>query len=149
MRNLSSRDWGDRMARGQKVDSNTWGHPVSQHLRAVIKSSTKCPGNLPPFSAFNVVLFQSSKKFNTYKFKILRGGKDQRGKINLSKWRDLEKISSFPVWLNTEGRAWAASRYFPVPSNGPDCWAYEQAEQREDLLHLKAQSPNPGDRTYI
>lgn len=67
----------DRMRRGQEVDSNMQqANPLSQYIRAVIESTTKCLGSPSPFSAFNVVLSESSKKFNTYKFKILRGGKE-------------------------------------------------------------------------
>ena len=66
------------MRRGQEVDSNMQqANPVSQYIKAMIESSTKCPGSSSPFSAFNVALSESSKKFNTYKFKILRGGKER------------------------------------------------------------------------
>lgn len=66
------------MRRGQEVDSNMQqADPLSQYIKAMTESTTKCPGSLSPVSAFNVVLSESSKKFNTYKFKILRGGKER------------------------------------------------------------------------
>lgn len=56
----------------------------SEYIRAIIARNTKCPGSPSPFPAFNVVLSESSKKFNTYKFKILRGGKERLEEENKS-----------------------------------------------------------------
>lgn len=131
MRNLSSRDWGDREARGQKV----WLQHLRKSCEPIFKGHDKEQYKVPlgtyHLFCINVVIFQRVLKFNTYKFTILRGERSE-GEINLSKWRDLEKISSFPVWLNTEGKALAASKYFPVPSIRSGCWAYQQTEQSED-----------------
>lgn len=48
----------------------------------MLEISTKCPGNPSAFSAFNVVLSESSKKFNPYKLKVLRGGKERSEEEN-------------------------------------------------------------------
>ena len=54
------------------MDSNMQqANPLSRYATAVIDGSPS------PFSAFNVVLPEGSKKFNTYKFKVLRGGKER------------------------------------------------------------------------
>ena len=60
------------------MDSNMQqANPLSQYATAVIDSTTECLGSPSPFSAFNVVLPEGSKKFNTYKFKVLRVGKER------------------------------------------------------------------------
>jgi hypothetical protein len=94
------------------------------------------------FLAFDVELSESSKKSSTHKFIIFREGKkDQREKINLGKWSNLEESLPSTDQLNNRTAPAASTGLHWLHHEEPGCWASEWADQRDHLLYsLSAQA---------